>query len=176
MATRRRNVDSAVHPSPTRLPLPNYPQQHPIPKEFLGKHQSSFLYSMLPNSVSSRLPRIPSIRQSVNMYRGVSKTGEAGWLPHRRSSSSVGASGSVTPPPTYDNAMVMSMRQTAQEVYYAEQAVESRPSSSSSAAPIEGSGIGWKFAAQGKKCLHHIRAYLVLMMILSKVETCLGFH
>lgn len=118
--------------------------------------EASMLYSMLPSAVKSRLPRLPSLRRSVSVY---------GMAARRKAPDSRPASGSRTP--EYASAMVLSgagMLNSEEDIagYFVENLSSSseedvpQTSTSKGRQPLgmelteSRSGIGWKFANQGK--------------------------
>lgn len=120
----------------------------------------SMLYSILPLAVKSRLPRLPSFRRSVSMYRLGTRRKSADSRPSTSSSS-----GSSTPG-AYTSAMVLSnlkdLNGDDKLVYYGEGSGDENLSGTSTprerrASRLEltevKSGIGWKFANQGLNLL-----------------------
>ncbi|KAI9741414.1 MAG: hypothetical protein M1818_004220 [Claussenomyces sp. TS43310] len=142
-------------------PLKSSPCPRPLSADFASyvpaPSQESMLYSMLPAAVQSRLPRIPSLRRSVNMYGSATRT-----------SKRATTSRPDTPPDDYRCAVVL--RSATSNVkggdvvdYYAEQTSEEEEDSGrfmSNRSERQGidvtegkSGIGWKYAGQGLNLL-----------------------
>lgn len=149
------------------------PSNHkpPLPSDFAPSHkETSMLFSVLPTTVQSRLPRVPSFRRTVN-------TGMYGLTPKRKvseSESGLGSrstSGSSTPPPAYTSTPTVVLARsedanTATEVgtSYFTETVQSeqyglqygaRSKPSGRPQPVmeindTRSGIAWKSANQGK--------------------------
>ncbi|KAL3421202.1 hypothetical protein PVAG01_07647 [Phlyctema vagabunda] len=117
---------------------------------------SSTILSLLPAAVKSRLPRMPSIRQSVSTY-GITR--------HSNVSVSAPTSGTSTPGAPYASAMVLTRRSRAltttdgQDIreYYADgmssEDEAALPKQRRKAQPAEisetKSGVNWKYASQG---------------------------
>ncbi|OCL03031.1 hypothetical protein AOQ84DRAFT_442991 [Glonium stellatum] len=113
---------------------------------------TSMLYALLPSIIQNRIPRLPSIRRSVNDFRDR--------LNHARSlSTSAQESGLETPPPTYMSrqgsvtpnrwSTVMTDTEESDDT-----SAYGRPISSGSTLPVSTtseaeSGINWKYANQG---------------------------
>jgi len=136
--------------------LPAPIRNRPLSADFAPRtKEASMLYSMLPSAVQSRLPRLPSLRRSVSMYRLATR---------RKSADSKPTSGTRTP--EYASAMVLSGGGTLNgEEDIAGYFVESLSISSDEDIPQTStgkgrrtsgmeltesrSGIVWKFANQG---------------------------
>jgi hypothetical protein len=141
---RERDAASRIRPLSDFLPHPK---------------EASMLYSILPSAVQSRIPRLPSIRRSVQIYGLNSKRKSADSRPSTGSSAS---SGTRTPDVGYTSAMVLSDRQAVADEdmagYYVESVATSDDEISQTKTIKERqrveltenvSGIGWKFANQG---------------------------
>ncbi|KAF2704619.1 hypothetical protein K504DRAFT_472363 [Pleomassaria siparia CBS 279.74] len=121
----------------------------------------SMLYNVLPTVVQSHLPKLPSIRRSINELRG-------GRIPHMKSlstssSTDTDISAPETPPPTYrfrrgsgsDTQSRDSMVSTDTEEIGFRDDISERPVSSSMYNPPPFAvsetvtGISWKYANQG---------------------------
>lgn len=129
--------------------------------DFPKTTKSSMLYSILPTAVQSRLPRIPSLRRSVSMYG----------LPTRRisglSSRSRSNSGSTTPDTEYQENMVLGLctqEEHSSSLVLGNGGIIREDVSARNVAlqmhngqgiqlGEEKSGVGWKFANQGRQNL-----------------------
>ena len=144
-----------------QIPLRDLPatlRNRPLSADFApGAKEPSMLYSMLPSAVQSRLPRLPSLRRSVSMY---------GLATRRKSAVSRPASGARTP--EYASAMVLSSAgalNTEDDIagYFVESISNSSDDDVPQTSTSKGrqpsgmeltesrSGIGWKFANQGRQ-------------------------
>jgi hypothetical protein len=138
----------------------------PFAAEFTTRNKQSMLFTMLPAVVQSHLPRLPSIRRSVSMYGLANRRKSA--QTDSRPSSGGSSTGSRTPDGGYNTALVLSHSRAmvAEEevaTYFAESASSDEDSSAEfrrrkgknvvmEVAETK-SGIGWKFANQGKESL-----------------------
>lgn len=127
---------------------PSARYQQLAPPLIQDTYESSMLYSLLPNVVQSRLPRIPSIRSSVGLH-GTRKSA---------------STGTTTPEPAYQPAIVYGVGQTmaasdGEETgsYFADETLYSEEDMARAqmrrellGLPETKSGITWKFAKQGK--------------------------
>lgn len=121
--------------------------------ETLKPARQSMLYQMLPSMVSSRLPTLPSLRQSLNDVRNGSA--------HNRAGSSSDLSEPETPPPSYTSQPgsgsvtpnEFSRAFAVADFDISDDASEGSSSSGSStpSRPVyeSGTGINWKYASQG---------------------------
>ncbi|APA09136.1 hypothetical protein sscle_04g039060 [Sclerotinia sclerotiorum 1980 UF-70] len=133
-------------------------QQYP-PTFTPTSKEASMLYSMLPTIVQSRLPRIPSIRSSVNLY---------GLVSGRKSEEIV--SGATTPGSIFSSSATtligarssVSIDEESTDSYFTEESLLSdedfpQATKNRQLKMIElsetKSGIGWKFASQGYSLL-----------------------
>ncbi|KAM3067754.1 hypothetical protein ACMFMG_011489 [Clarireedia jacksonii] len=127
---------------------PSHCYQQSTPPLIQDTYESSMLYSLLPNVVQSRLPRIPSIRSSVGFY-GTRNTP---------------STGTTTPEAGYQPSMIYEVGKTAissdsNEIgsYFADETLYSEEDISQTRTRRDllglhemKSGIAWKFAKQGK--------------------------
>ncbi|ESZ89780.1 hypothetical protein SBOR_9840 [Sclerotinia borealis F-4128] len=134
--------------------------QHYSPNFTQNPKEASMLYSMLPTIVQSHLPRIPSIRSSVNIY---------GLVSGRKSGSTV--SGATTPGSICSSSSMtlvgartsVSSEGESMDSYFPEeslfsdeeipQAPRNRQLQIMGSSETTKSGIGWKFANQGYNLL-----------------------
>ncbi len=137
------------------------------------------LYSMLPSVLQSRLPRLPSLRRSASMYGGTRKQRPLDPRPSSKSSTSSASSGIRTPEAGYTSALVLSDTRTltAEDdlVGYFDGISSDEEASSSKAQQRQGmeltetqSGIGWKFANQGKLNYPYVGNVNILTMYRSQ--------
>ncbi|PQE20113.1 glutathione-dependent formaldehyde-activating enzyme protein [Rutstroemia sp. NJR-2017a BBW] len=146
---RARDPQYVVPESQDLDPSPRYQQLAPLPSQ--DTRESSMLYSLLPNVVQSRLPRIPSIRSSVGL-QGIGKAA---------------STGTTTPEPGYPPASLYGAGQTtassdggesgsyfADETLYSEEDIpRTKARRELLELPETKTGIAWKFANQGLSLL-----------------------
>ncbi|KAI9780971.1 MAG: hypothetical protein M1839_006410 [Geoglossum umbratile] len=140
------------------------------PIELVGIPPPSLLYSILPSSVKSRLPQLPSLRRSVSAS---SQKGRSAFLSlncrrtqANQSGSACTGFGTRTPPPAYSSALAISTAlksgtSDADDLEYLGNqlvAAGAQPfSTDPECGPIclfgTGTNIDWKFAAQGRDLL-----------------------
>lgn len=128
----------------------------------------SMLYNVLPTVVQSRLPTLPSIRQSISDIRGrafhVKSTST--------DSSDTEFAAPETPPPTYcsrrssdGRSRVSILSNETEEIEFRDDASERPTSSMSTPPPFAVSetvtGINWKYANQGTAGVHVVRSIVV---------------
>ncbi|KAI9728872.1 MAG: hypothetical protein M1834_007130 [Cirrosporium novae-zelandiae] len=132
-------------PSTTRK-VPTRPHHsRPLSLDLTATPGASSLYSMLPSSVSNRLPRIPSLRRSMTMYSlRPAQSAEHG-----------------AEPATETNFFHLEEEEEGpqeEEPQEKEIPTQMRPSSSPAAVPMpemeSKSGLNWKYAAQGLNVLN----------------------
>ncbi|TGO47008.1 hypothetical protein BCON_0297g00030 [Botryotinia convoluta] len=132
-------------------------QQYP-PAVTQNSKEASMLYSMLPNIVQSHLPRIPSIRKSVDIYGFVSGRKSESTLSGASTPGSLSSSSTMTL--VNERSSISSDGETDSYFLY-----DSHSSDEDFPQPLKNgqlqtiglsetmSGIGWKFANQGYNLL-----------------------
>ncbi|KAI9642161.1 hypothetical protein NHQ30_008963 [Ciborinia camelliae] len=158
---RKLSMEAYLHQDESPLQDPEFMMQtqNLYPTFTQNSKEVSMLYSMLPSIVQSRLPRIPSIRSSVNIY---------GLVSGRKSESTI--SGASSPESIWSSStMTLTGGQTSTssdgeitDSYFPEESLFS--DEDTALAPRNKqlqltklsetkSGIGWKFASQGYNLL-----------------------
>lgn len=124
----------------------------PLSPRYIKAEESSILLKVLPYSVQSWIPRVPSMRRSVSAYNSS--------FAHNRQASAT-ASGAATPPPRYSATIDRNhgsedtaFSTDAEDVEHFHGCIRSvrslsNSSSHSALAHETASGIGWKYASQG---------------------------